>query len=1158
MKTKFITLLIALGIIFSQKMNAINVTVGTSGDYPSIAAAIAGVGSISEPLIIELKSDYVMTSDSILTVSGASATNTVTIRPQATLTVAGNGAYVWKMKGCQYVTIDGRIGGTGTDIALTLRADTLVGNSITTALKKTIALKFENDASYNTVQYVNLRGATTLGFWRVGTTSAVDRGTITFGAGIATGNSNNTIDHCDLGPIHPYTGAPSTAIYSSGTAGFPNINITISNNKIYDYFSTDLNKASGAGIQVGSGVGVLLGANTSNCTISGNSFYQTTQRTQYGNANGAKTGAIIIDNNTTGSGFIVKDNYIGGSEPLCAGTNRYYNAIGNATGFNGIYLSTVNTASSYVYGNTIKNIYILAHSPIAQNYKSAGIGINGGNVYVGVKEDGTTSSANIIGDISASAVGTTNAAIIFSGSNNNAAFAGITFNSIAGANVRIANNKIAGICIATNATARTSSFIGIDIFNKATNTSTLTINNNEIGNNGIGIDPASMSIQNYQGRNCFGIYANEAGDVSSVVSITNNKINNMYKAPAGNATLNAQTYVNGIWINTAILYPITISDNIIRDLVFTNGRVNDTPINWASGITYGAQGAGSVIRNNTIYNIEGVSSASVNAAGICLLSTVSTATNALSNNKIYNISSNITRKIGQYAAGSTGILTYATGAIAPTFNVYNNMISLGKDRAGNDVTSFAGLIGVRDSVLTTAAATVNYYNNSISISGSNVAASDTIRSFGINFATGAATSAVRTAKNNLIINARSNTSGGANHYAIGTVAASTSSFTSDYNNLYSSGTGGNIGYITGAAQNTLANWKTASSKDANSISKNVIFTGGGDLSLSGNSALDVSLAVNEIGTPVTTDYFGNARHTPKVYVGAHEPSDINQSKTFTVTAPSGTERVYIVGSFTGKSWDIVDPLELTTTATPYEFSGTFLAANDVTYKYLCQKGSWEYQEATSVAPLTEASNHTYSANDVVAYWKAMPKIKMNVSIASGGTPSALYVKGGWNGWSTPVALTASSTPLSAPSKIKSATNAVSYTGVIGNGTTDVIYANTEYKYYTTDLVDPNWEVNADGSAKGNRWSIYPLMGDEIARFATQIATGAEDARNKNIVLMRTSSGISATFDGEASIELYNINGSLIEKTKANGSYSRNLQNGAYLIRINDKVTKFVK
>ena len=68
-------------------------------------------------------------------------------------------------------------------------------------------------------------------------------------------------------------------------------------------------------------------------------------------------------------------------------------------------------ASSYFLftGQQLKNIYLFAHSPIAQAYKSAGISVNGGNVLVGVREDGTTASGNIIGDLSPTAVGTNNA-----------------------------------------------------------------------------------------------------------------------------------------------------------------------------------------------------------------------------------------------------------------------------------------------------------------------------------------------------------------------------------------------------------------------------------------------------------------------------------------------------------------------------------------------------------------------------------------------------------------------------------------------------------------------------------------------------------------------------------------------------------------------------
>ena len=65
MKTKIFTLLLLLLAISPQIFSATKVpilptikTVGTTGDYQTIAAAIAGVGTISTPLIIELKADY--------------------------------------------------------------------------------------------------------------------------------------------------------------------------------------------------------------------------------------------------------------------------------------------------------------------------------------------------------------------------------------------------------------------------------------------------------------------------------------------------------------------------------------------------------------------------------------------------------------------------------------------------------------------------------------------------------------------------------------------------------------------------------------------------------------------------------------------------------------------------------------------------------------------------------------------------------------------------------------------------------------------------------------------------------------------------------------------------------------------------------------------
>lgn len=281
---------------------------------------------------------------------------------------------------------------------------------------------------------------------------------------------------------------------------------------------------------------------------------------------------------------------------------------------------------------------------------------------------------------------------------------------------------------------------------------------------------------------------------------------------------------------------------------------------------------------------------------------------------------------------------------------------------------------------------------------------------------------------------------------------------------------------------------------------------------------------------------------------------VQPAKTFSVTVPQGTEKVYITGSFTDKLWDITAPFELAATANPNEFSGTFPCADVVEYKYLCGKGDWDYQEASSLGSTawnptdkvkpTGGSNRTYNASDVVTYWVAQPGVKLNVNFAEGSTvPSKLFVKGSWDNWTTPIELTSATSP--------------KFSGMIGNGTTDLIYSNIAYKYYTTDEADPNWEANADGNDINDRWSIYPSMNDEIARFKTQLSTGI-DQPTMDVKVLLTPSGISVRFDGDADIELYSISGQLIEKTRAYNNYDRDLQSGIYIIRVNGNSQKFVR
>ena len=75
---------------------------------------------------------------------------------------------------------------------------------------------------------------------------------------------------------------------------------------------------------------------------------------------------------------------------------------------------------------------------------------------------------------------------------------------------------------------------------------------------------------------------------------------------------------------------------------------------------------------------------------------------------------------------------------------------------------------------------------------------------------------------NIFWNARSNASGGIANIAIrlGGTAPNPAGLTSNYNDLFVSGTDGAIGFFNSAVVPTFANWKTVTGQDANSISAN--------------------------------------------------------------------------------------------------------------------------------------------------------------------------------------------------------------------------------------------------------------------------------------------------------------------------------------------------
>lgn len=67
-----------------------------------------------------------------------------------------------------------------------------------------------------------------------------------------------------------------------------------------------------------------------------------------------------------------------------------------------------------------------------------------------------------------------------------------------------------------------------------------------------------------------------------------------------------------------------------------------------------------------------------------------------------------------------------------------------------------------------------------------------------------------------------------------------------------------------------------------------------------------------------------------------------------------------------------------------------------------------------------------------------------------------------------------------------------------------------------------------------------------------------NAAKSNLRIKQTLSGIEVELDGTSNIELYTINGVLVDKTTADGIYTRELGKGMYIIRVNGQAQKFVR
>ncbi len=302
---------------------------------------------------------------------------------------------------------------------------------------------------------------------------------------------------------------------------------------------------------------------------------------------------------------------------------------------------------------------------------------------------------------------------------------------------------------------------------------------------------------------------------------------------------------NGIWARSAgtvagLLNNLTITGNTIG---------SNTATDYVIFRGVDVQGAVSpIISQNEIFNLQ--TTGSLNIAAIDLGQYVTDAN--VSRNKIYGLRSTSSSGWGAYGiniSSSTG-----TSGIIISNNLIYDIITANYSTTSTTYNGF----GIR----ITGGTGHKVYYNSVNLYGTVSSGSSAGMSAAflvtINSVTGL------DLRNNIFANSTAFATAGSKSYTM-YVPSGTTFGTINYNDYYASGTYGILGFFA-ADVTTLADWKTATGQDVNSIDGNPSFVANIDLQPA------VGSPVLTAGTPVsiTVDYTGVARSGTAPSIGAYE------------------------------------------------------------------------------------------------------------------------------------------------------------------------------------------------------------------------------------------------------------------------------------------------
>jgi hypothetical protein len=945
-KALFISIVLFLWIGSSWGQVTVSNAVSGNGTYTTLTgvggafAAINGAAQTNANIVITITGN--ITTEDATNGLNAGTWSSLKIVTDGTWTVSGGvAAALIKLNGAGHVTIDGRIGQTGTNKSLKFV------NTSVTSLASTIYIG--DGAHYNTLQYIVVAGASTQ--W--------DAGNIILG-----GTTSNylTIQNCDVEAIDG-ANRPNYGININSDQA---VGISIKNCKISNFNNYGISGAYFLGIEIlnneiyqtiastGDDVeGICLYSNynsSSSMSVSGNKIYGLD-----GPTNGYLSG-INISGGTTSTGTIynnaisinsVQSIYIDGINVYGWGStyNIYHNSVyigGTEQGTNSshAFFSTnsecvLNIKNNVFFNNRINNGGTGVHYAIHRYYTTGFVAnyndyfINGASSYIG-KYNGS--------DVATLAAWRTATSQDASSISANPLFTSTTnLKPITGTPLNLAGTPLTEVPKDINDTTRNATTPTIGAYELTYMSGTYTV--------GTGGNYPSLTGEGGFFQAVNNSYVNGNITASIVSDLTE----------PGTYALNQLTKVGGNYTfaivpGSASLKTISGSKDgaLIQlngaDSITIDGRYNQTGTSKYlkfvnTSATYSA--ASIEISNGAHYNTIQYSVVASASKGWDLgnIALDGTTCNYLTiqycdiigidgaNRPLTSVSINSDQAVGTiiknckisnfnnygiYAQNFTGIEVYnneiyQTVASPESYltgiylsNYYNSPISISGNRIyGLDAPNGDYLSGIEiweGSELST----VNIYNNAISINSLSYLQIEGIfvygnsSTFNLNFNSvyigGACTeySSNSNAFNNgngaSVYNLKNNVFfndriniGGSGVHYAINMGGA-SSFVANYNEYFVNGASSYLGYYNGTDITTLAAWRTATGQDANSISVNPLISTSGMQPFQGSPLLGAGTTISGI----TKDVLDNTRNVTTPTIGAYENAILPMNGTYTI------------------------------------------------------------------------------------------------------------------------------------------------------------------------------------------------------------------------------------------------------------------------------------